>query len=109
MGTLSQVGALRRGAGGVGLWTPSKHVPGRATTKRFVIFFFFWKIIEERAPRAQTWQRKALRSPRGLHVEQMAEVGNLFRFNFLLESPPCLVGEEIETQRDAGGRRGQIS
>lgn len=44
-------------------------------------------------------------SPRGLYVGQMAEVGNLFRFNSLLESPPCLVGEETETHRDAGGTR----
>lgn len=67
-------------------------------------FFFFWKIIEERAPRAQTAEKRPP-SPRGLCGGQMAEAGNLFRFNSLLESPPCLVGEETATQRDAGGTR----
>ena len=104
MGKLSQVVVLGRGARRGGA-VDSLQACASACYYYVAWDFFFLENNRRKSSQSSDTAEKGPLSPRGLYVAQMEEVGNLFRFNVLLESPPCLVGEETETQRDTGGRR----
>ena len=103
MGKLSQVVVLGRGTRRGGAVDSLQACA--SACYYYVAWDFFLENNRRKSSQSSATAEKGPPSPRGLYVGQMAEVGNLFRFNVLLESPPCLVGEETETQRDTGGRR----